>query len=128
MDAHGSPHKPWVAVPGPSRNAFQDLEGASHLERASPRRCVSFVGAHAITHTWWSGDSLQESVSFFQHARSEDQVQVTGLGDKRLYLLTPLTNETESEAINLTGKPEIWCWEEEKVTQPLIRQCVCCGG
>lgn len=106
-----SPHKPWVAILGPSRNVFQDLEGASHLQRGPPKRCVPFVGAHAAAYTWWLGDSLQESVPFFDHVLSEDQVQVTGLCDKRLYLLTPLTNETESAAINsLSVKPEFWCW------------------
>lgn len=72
-----SPHKPWVAIPGLSRNVFQDLEGASHLQRGPLRRCVPFVGAHAVAYTWWLGDSLQESVPFFHRTRSEDLDLVT---------------------------------------------------
>lgn len=43
-----SPHKPWFADPGPSRNVFQDLEGASHLQRAPLQGEVFLLWVHML--------------------------------------------------------------------------------
>lgn len=65
-----SPHKPWFADPGPSRNVFQDLEGASHLQRAPSKEMCSFCGCTCCDTHLVVRDSLQESVPFFHHVKA----------------------------------------------------------